>query len=57
MNAPAQLAEMTLKTVEFKLDQHWSSSMARMFAHMHPAHASLFEFRVRKGAVVGRLEL
>ena len=42
---------------EFKLDQHWSSSMARMFAHMYPAHADLFEFRVRKGAVVGRLEL
>jgi hypothetical protein len=42
---------------EFKINELWSSSMARMFAHMHPQHAGLFEFRVRKGAVVGRLEL
>lgn len=40
---------------EFKINELWSSSMARMFAHMHPQHADLFEFRVRKGAVVGPL--
>ncbi len=41
---------------EFKLNQAWSSSMARLFAHLNPQHADLFEFRVRKGGVVAEFE-
>jgi hypothetical protein len=42
---------------EFKVNEAWTSSMARLFAHMYPAHHDLLEFRVRRGAVVGPLVL
>lgn len=48
---------LTDKTGRFKIDEKWSSSMARLFAHMHPQHKDLFSFRVRKHAVVGALEM
>ncbi len=33
----------------FKFNDRWTSSMARLFAMLHPEHASLFEFRERQG--------
>lgn len=37
---------------DFKINEAWTSSMARLFAHMNPAHVGLFEYRVRDDAVV-----
>lgn len=37
---------------EFKLNQAWTSSVARLFAHLNPTYQHVFEFRVRKGGVV-----
>jgi hypothetical protein len=45
------------KNGEFKINEKYSSSMARMFAHMNPKHADLFEFRVHPHARVGALQL
>ncbi len=42
---------------EFKFNDRWTSSMARLFAMMNPAHAELFEFRERAGGVVKTPEL
>lgn len=36
----------------FKVNEAWSSSLARLFAHVNPQYADLFEFRVREGGVV-----
>lgn len=40
------------KDADFKVNEAWSSSMARLFAHLNPDRQRLFEFRVRKGGVV-----
>lgn len=37
---------------EYKLNEAWSSSLARMFAHLNPRYEKLFEFRVREGGIV-----
>lgn len=37
---------------DFKINEAWTSSMARLFAHLNPAQAGLFEYRVRTDAVV-----
>jgi hypothetical protein len=37
---------------DFKINEAWTSSMARLFAHLNPTHADLFEYRVRADAVV-----
>jgi hypothetical protein len=39
----------------FKLNQAWTSSIARLFANRYPDHSKLFEYRVREDAVVGPL--
>lgn len=45
---------LTSKNDDFKINEAWTSSMSRLFAHMNPQHHTLFEFRVRPGdAVVG----
>lgn len=38
--------------LDFKINEAWTSSMARLFAHLNPDCRNLFEFRVRKGGVV-----
>lgn len=40
------------KDAEFKLNDKWTSSIARLFAMMNPLCADLFEFRERQGGVV-----
>jgi hypothetical protein len=40
---------------EFKINEAWTSSMARLFAHMNPTHKTLLKFRTRESAVVGPL--
>lgn len=37
---------------DFKLNEAWSSSLARLFAHLNPTYETLFEFRVRECGVV-----
>lgn len=45
--------DTVLKTGEdYKINEAWTSSMARLFAHMNPQHAGLFEYRERGDAVV-----
>lgn len=41
---------------DFKINEAWTSSMARLFAHLNPRGANLFEFRVRKGGIVANFE-
>jgi hypothetical protein len=41
---------------EYKLDQNWGSSMARMFIHMHPQHKDLLRYKLEKRGVIGPLE-
>ena len=49
---------LTSKLDEFKINQAWTSSMARLFAHMNPNCHDFFEYRVRpRDAVVGALVL
>lgn len=40
---------------EFKINEAWTSSMARLFAHMNPKHKNLLKFRTRVDSVVGPL--
>lgn len=40
------------KDTEFKLNDKWTSSIARLFAMLNPRCAELFEFRERNGGVV-----
>lgn len=42
------------KDAEFKLNEKWSSSIARLYAVMHPAQRDFFEFRERRHSVVER---
>lgn len=42
---------------EFKVNQAWTSSMARLFAHMNPPQSELLKFRNRIGAVVAPFSL
>ena len=37
---------------EWKLDDRWVSSIARLYALMNPGHRDLFEYRTRKDGVV-----
>jgi hypothetical protein len=37
---------------EFKISDQWTSSMARLFARLNPAHAEFFEYRERANGVV-----
>lgn len=39
-------------TAEFKLNQAWTSSIARLYGLMNPECATLFEFRERENGVV-----
>jgi hypothetical protein len=39
---------------EFKFNDRWTSSIARLYAVMNPRNAELFEYRVRAGGVVRR---
>jgi hypothetical protein len=38
-----------------KIDDRWSSSMARLYVMLHPERKDLFEFRQRRNAVVGKI--
>lgn len=40
------------KTAEFKLDDRWTSSIARLYGLLNPERATLFEFRERRDGVV-----
>lgn len=40
------------KDAEFKINDRWTSSIARLFAMMHADMATLFEFKERKNGVV-----
>jgi hypothetical protein len=40
---------------QFKINQAWTSSLARLWAFMYPDRASLFKYKVREGGVVGPL--
>lgn len=48
--------ETTLRDrdTEFKFNDRWTSSIARLYAVMNPSHADLFEYRERVGGVVRR---
>ena len=41
---------------DFKLNQAWTSSVARLFAHLNPIYSTLFEFREREGGVVDKFK-
>jgi hypothetical protein len=41
-----------LTSGDFKLNQAWSSSVSRLFAHLNPSLENFLEFRVRRGGVV-----
>ena len=43
---------LTDKQAEFKMNDRWTSSIARLYALMHDDRAELFEFRQRQDSVV-----
>jgi hypothetical protein len=52
MRHDSMLRGIELYPDDFKINEAWSSSMARLFAHRNPEYADLFEFRVRRDGVV-----
>jgi hypothetical protein len=42
---------------ELKIDERWTSSMTRLFAHMHPTHSGFLSMRQRAGGVVAAFSL